>query len=245
MNVKCLFLLPFPHQAQENNIFMKFLIAEDEIDLQQTIARYLKQDGNVCEVASDYYEALEKLEIYEYDVIILDINLVTGSGLDLLRKIKREHKKTAIIIVSANNSLDDKLAGLDLGADDYITKPFDLAELNSRVKAVLRRGKFGGDDTIIFNEIKINTLTRLIYINDKSITLTRKEYDLLMFFITNQARVLSREIIAEHLWGDDSDLLNNFDFVYVHITNLRKKLGVNGPKYIKSVYGSGYRFMDE
>lgn len=224
---------------------MKFLIAEDEIELQQTIARYLEQDGNVCEVASDYYEALEKLELYDYDVIVLDINLVTGSGLDLLRKIKREHKKTAIIIVSANNSLEDKLAGLDLGADDYITKPFDLAELNSRVKAVLRRGKFGGDDTLIFNEIKINTITRLIYINDKSVTLTRKEYDLLLFFITNQARVLSREIIAEHLWGDDSDLLNNFDFVYVHITNLRKKLGVNGSKYIKSVYGSGYRFMDE
>lgn len=125
---------------------MKLLIAEDEIELQQTIARYLKQNGNVCEVASNYYEALEKLGIYYYDIIILDINLFTGSGLDLLRKIKKEHKKAAIIIVSANNSLEDKLSGLDLGADDYITKPFDLAELNSRVKAVLRRGKFGGDD---------------------------------------------------------------------------------------------------
>lgn len=224
---------------------MKLLIAEDEIELQQTIHRYLKQDENICEVASDYFEALEKLVIYEYDVIILDINLVTGSGLDLLKKIKKEHKKTAVIIVSANNSLDDKLTGLDLGADDYITKPFDLAELNSRIKAVMRRGKFGGDDTLIFNEIKINTFTRMVYVNNKTITLTRKEYDLLLFFITNQNRVLSREIIAEHLWGDDSDLLSNFDFVYVHINNLKKKLGVYGPKYIKSVYGSGYRFINE
>ena len=222
---------------------MKYLIAEDELELQQSIAAYLSSDGNVCETASDYDEALYKIELYDYDVIILDINLITGSGLDLLKKIKKQHKKVGVIIISANSSLEDKLEGLDLGADDYITKPFHLAELNSRIKAVLRRGQFGGDDTITFHEIRLDTLSRTAYVNDKSITLTRKEYDLLLFFITNQGRVLSKAIIAEHLWGDDSDLLDNFDFIYVHINNLRKKLTSEGAKYIQTAYGSGYKFI--
>jgi len=222
---------------------MKYLIAEDEKELQQSIATYLSHDANVCETASDYHEASEKLELYEYDVVVLDINLITGSGLDLLKKLKKQHKKCGIIIISANNSLDDKLQGLDLGADDYITKPFHLAELNSRIKAVLRRGQFGGEDTITFQEIRLDTLARSAYVDDKPITLTRKEYDLLLFFITNQGRVLSKAIIAEHLWGDDSDLLDNFDFIYVHINNLRKKLTKEGAKYIQTAYGSGYKFI--
>ena len=134
---------------------MKYLIAEDEKELQQSIATYLSHEANVCETASDYHEASEKLELYEYDIVILDINLVTGSGLDLLKKLKKQQKKCGVIIISANSSLDNKLEGLDLGADDYITKPFHLAELNSRIKAVLRRGQFGGDNTINFQEIKL------------------------------------------------------------------------------------------
>jgi DNA-binding response OmpR family regulator len=224
---------------------MKFLIAEDEHDLQQSIATYLERDGNICEVASDYIEASEKVSIYEYDVIVLDINLLTGSGLDVLKTIKKEKKNAGVIIISANNSLTDKLEGLDLGADDYITKPFHLAELNSRINAVLRRGKYGGSEIMEFNEIKIDTKSRAVYINDKAISLTRKEYDLLVFFISNKGRVLSKEIIAEHLWGDDSDLLDNFDFIYVHINNLRKKLTAEGAKYIKTAYGSGSKFIDE
>lgn len=222
---------------------MKYLIAEDEKELQQSIATYLSHDANVCETASDYHEASEKLELYEYDVVVLDINLITGSGLDLLKRLKKQHKKCGVIIISANNSLDDKLQGLDLGADDYITKPFHLAELNSRIKAVLRRGQFGGEDTITFQEIRLDTLARSAYVDDKPITLTRKEYDLLLFFITNQGCVLSKAIIAEHLWGDDSDLLDNFDFIYVHINNLRKKLTKEGAKYIQTAYGSGYKFI--
>ncbi|MCG2460375.1 response regulator transcription factor [Flavobacteriaceae bacterium F89] len=224
---------------------MKYLIAEDETALQQSIATYLERDGNVCEVASDYTEAAYKVDLYDYDVIVLDINLISGSGLDVLKKLKAENKKTGVIIISANNSLDDKLEGLDLGADDYITKPFHLAELNSRIKAVLRRGKFGGEETIIFNEIKMDTRSRTVYINNKMISLTRKEFDLLLFFMTNKDKVLSKEIIAEHLWGDHSDLLDNFDFIYVHINNLRKKLTNEGAKYIKTAYGSGYKFMEE
>ncbi|MGB5941311.1 MAG: response regulator transcription factor [Leeuwenhoekiella sp.] len=222
---------------------MKCLIAEDEKELQQAISAYLKQDGNVCETASDYVEASEKLDLYEYDIVILDVNLVTGNGLHLLKQIKKQNKRCGVIIISANTSLNDKLNGLDLGADDYITKPFHLAELNSRIKAVLRRGQFGGEDSITFHEIRLNTLSRSAYVDEKLITLTRKEYELLLFFITNQGRVLSKSIIAEHLWGDDSDLLDNFDFIYVHINNLRKKLTKAGAKYIQTAYGSGYKFI--
>lgn len=222
---------------------MKFLIAEDEKDLQQSIVCYLHSDGNVCEVASDFDEALYKIDLYDYDLVILDINLITGSGLDVLKRLKSDKKGAGVIIISANNSLDDKLKGLDLGADDYITKPFHLAELNSRVKAVLRRGKFGGDERIEFHEISIDTKSRTAYVNDSALSLTKKEYDLLLFFVTNQGRVLSKEIIAEHLWGDNSDLLDNFDFIYVHINNLRKKLTKEGAKYIKTAYGSGYKFI--
>jgi DNA-binding response OmpR family regulator len=224
---------------------MKYLIAEDEIELQQSIVTYLQRDGNLCEVASNFNEASEKVAMYDYDVIILDINLISGSGLDILKFIKKEKKDVGVIIISANNSLTDKLEGLDLGADDYITKPFHLAELNARINAVLRRGKYGGDELIEFNEIKIDTRSRTAYIDGKAMALTKKEYDLLVFFVSNKGRVLSKEIIAEHLWGDNSDLLDNFDFIYVHINNLRKKLTAEGAKYIKTAYGSGYKFIED
>ncbi|MFB9052526.1 response regulator transcription factor [Formosa undariae] len=224
---------------------MKYLIAEDEKDLQQFIVTYLQRDGNICEVASDFGEASEKAALYEYDVIILDINLITGSGLDVLKAIKKDKRRAGVIIISTNNSLTDKLEGLDLGADDYITKPFHLAELNSRINAVLRRGKFDGDEIMEFNEIRIDTKSRTVFIDGKAIFLTRKEYDLLVFFISNKGRVLSKEIIAEHLWGDDSDLLDNFDFIYVHINNLRKKMTAEDAKYIKTAYGSGYKFIEK
>ncbi len=222
---------------------MKILIAEDEIALQQSIVTYLEGDGNVCEVAANFGEAHYKVDLYEYDIIILDVNLVTGSGLEILKILKETRSSAGVIIISANNSLQDKLEGLDLGADDYLTKPFHLAELNSRIKAVLRRGTFGGNETIKFNEITIDTKSKTAYINDLHKPLTRKEYDLLLFFITNKGRVLSKEIIAEHLWGDHSDLIDNYDFIYVHINNLRKKLTEAGAKYIKTAYGSGYKFI--
>lgn len=221
---------------------MKYLIAEDENELRNSIATYLSNDGNVCETASDYLEASQKLELYEYDVVVLDINLVSGSGLQLLQKLKQQNKKCGVIIISANSSLEDKLTGLDLGADDYLTKPFHLAELNSRIKAITRRRQFGGNHAIVFNEIRVDTLARTVFILDSPIILTRKEYDLLLFFITNKNRILSKAIIAEHLWGDDSDLLDNFDFIYVHINNLRKKLTSKGAKYIQTAYASGYKF---
>ena len=224
---------------------MKILIVEDEKSLLQSIADYLERDGNICETASNYEDALYKIDLYTYDLIVLDINLISGSGLDILKLLKKNKSESATIIISANNSLEDKLKGLDLGADDYLTKPFHLAELNSRIKAVLRRGKFGGTEQLEFNEISIDTRSHTAYINEKKMALTRKEYDLLLFFITNKGRVLSKEIIAEHLWGDQSDLVDNFDFIYVHINNLRKKLTEAGAKYIKTAYGTGYKFLEE
>ncbi len=223
---------------------MKILIVEDEIELQQSIVIYLQKDGHICETASNFTEGSYKSDLYAYDIIILDINLLNGNGLDILKKLKKEHKQTGVIIISANTSLEDKLKGLDLGADDYLTKPFHLAELNSRIKAVLRRGQFEGNDVINFNEISLNTNSRNVLVNNEDIILTRKEFDLLLFFITNKNRVLSKEIIAEHLWGDHSDLLDNFDFIYVHINNLRKKMTPVGAKYIQTTYGSGYKFTD-
>lgn len=223
---------------------MKILIVEDEFELQQSIVTYLQKDGHICETASSFGEGSYKSEVYDYDIIILDINLLDGSGLDILRTLKKSPHKTGVIIISANSSLEDKLKGLDLGADDYLTKPFHLAELNSRIKAVLRRGQYEGNDLIAFNEISVNTTSRDVLINNMAVLLTRKEFDLLLFFITNKNRVLSKEIIAEHLWGDQSDLLDNFDFIYVHINNLRKKMTQVGAKYIQTTYGSGYKFTD-
>ena len=223
---------------------MKILIAEDEAEFRNAIVHYLESDGNLCETAADYNEAAYKVDLYEYDLLLLDLNLVTGNGLDILKMLRKGKKETAVIIISANNSLEDKLSGLDIGADDYLTKPFHLAELNSRIKAVLRRGKFGGDDSLVFNEIRVNTKSKSVFINDLPIALTRKEYDLLLFFMTNRDQVLSKEIIAEHLWGDHSDLMDNYDFIYVHINNLRKKLTDAGSKYIQTAYGSGYRFKE-
>ncbi|MEK6154030.1 response regulator transcription factor [Flavobacteriaceae bacterium 3-367] len=223
---------------------MKLLIAEDEVALQESIIKFLKREGFVCEAASNYDEALYKVSLYDYDVVVLDINLISGSGLDVLKALKKEGKKSGVIIISANNSLDDKLEGLDLGADDYITKPFHLTELNARIKAVLRRGKYGGDVCLVHNEITVNTEYRQAYVNDRTMPLTRKEYDLLVYFMVNKNRVLSKEVIAEHLWGDHIDLADNFDFIYVHINNLRKKLTKVAADYIKTVYGIGYRFTD-
>lgn len=223
---------------------MKILIAEDELSLQNSIKTFLEKDGNICETASDFDETSYRVSIYEYDIILLDLNLVSGNGLDILKMLRKNSSSAGVIIISANNSLEDKLNGLDLGADDYLTKPFHLAELNSRIKAVLRRGKFGGNDFINFHEIKINTKSKSAAVNGNRMDLTRKEFDLLLFFVTNKSRVLSKEMIAEHLWGDHSDMLDNFDFIYVHINNLRKKLG-KPAEYIKTAYGTGYVFTDE
>jgi len=224
---------------------MKILIIEDEEELSEVIGNYLTGAGYICEQAKNLEMAVEKVSIYEYDILLLDIGLPDGNGLDLINTIKKIRPKTGIIIVSAKNSLDDKINGLDLGADDYMIKPFQLSELNSRIKAVLRRRHFDGLNLVRFNEITVDTESKTVSVNGQALTLTRKEYDLLLFFLVNKNRLLTKEAIAEHLWGDHIDLADNFDFIYTHMNNLRKKIMARGgTDYIKTVYGMGYKFTD-
>jgi len=224
---------------------MKILIVEDELELLAEIKYFLLQENFLCETASSFDEADEKLSIYEYDVAVIDITLPGGSGLQLIEKLQKQNNNTGIIIISAKNSLDDKLYGLDTGADDYLTKPFHMAELNSRIKAILRRRKFDGQNEIEYHEIVISPETGVVNINSKQIILTKKEYELLVFFIGNKNRLLTKESIAEHLWGENIDLADNYDFVYVHINNLRRKIiTAGGRDYLKTIYGMGYKLTD-
>jgi DNA-binding response OmpR family regulator len=222
---------------------MKILIIEDEIELLIAISNFLTKENFICELAENFRKADEKLSIYEYDIVLLDITLPDGNGLLLLQTIKKQQKRAGVIIISAKNSLDDKINGLDLGADDYLTKPFHLSELNSRIKAVLRRKKFDGSDIIAFNEMSINTDSKTVSIKGKELALTKKEYELLLFFLINKNRVLTKEAIAEHLWEDNIDVADSFDFIYTHLNNIRRKIKqAGGTDYIKTIYGMGYKF---
>lgn len=222
---------------------MKLLIVEDELELLNATTGYLEKEDFVCETAPNFFEAEDKLISYKYDVVILDINLPDGNGLDLLKFIKEKSPETGVLIVSAKDSLDDRLKGLDLGADDYITKPFHLAELNSRVNSLLRRRKFEGSNNIVYQEIEIDPVAKQAIVNEVTLDLTKKEYFLLLYFITNKNRVLTKEAIAEHLWGDNIDMVDNFDFIYTHMRNLRKKLKKSGANdYLQTIYGLGYKF---
>ncbi len=225
---------------------MKILIVEDEKNLLETVTAFLQKEGFVCEMADSYFAAEDKLAAFDYDIIILDITLPDGNGLDLLQKIKTSDNGAGILIVSARNSLDDKLKGLDLGADDYITKPFHLSELNSRIRAVLRRRKFNGTKELVFREFRLLPEQREVFVEDKKLLLTPKEYELLLYFVINKNRVLTRQSIAEHLWGDYMEMADRFDFVYTHLNNLRKKIRQSGGNnYIKTVYGIGYKMETE
>lgn len=222
---------------------MKVLIVEDNFELADNIHRFLGREGYICEDAATYQQAINKLVSFKYDSIILDIMLPDGNGLKLLEFIKNENLPGNILIISAKNALDDKIAGLDLGADDYLTKPFHLPELHARLKAIHRRNQQSGERILIFNEIEINTDTLEVRVNSSLLDLTRKEFDLLLYFITNKHRVITRQSVAEHLWGDYTDNLANFDFVYQHVKNLRKKISsAGGEDYISTVYGLGYKF---
>jgi DNA-binding response OmpR family regulator len=222
---------------------MKVLIIEDEQELSDSITEYLAGEKFVCEVAATFDTAMEKISLYDYTCIILDINLPGGSGLDILKELKRNNKTDGVLIVSAKNSLDDRVYGLKAGADDYLSKPFYLPELSARVAAITRRKNFDGNNIITFDELQLNLLDKTAIVNGKVIDLTRKEYDLLLYFISNKNKVISKSAIAEHLWGDDMDIADNYDFIYSHIKNLRKKLLASGcPDYIKSIYGMGYKF---
>lgn len=222
---------------------MKILVVEDEQTLRESIAAYLSTQHYLCEVAGNYRAALNKIESFPYDCIVLDLMLPDGNGLKLLEAIKRDKRADGVIILSARNELDDKLAGLQLGADDYLTKPFHLAELGLRIAAIIRRKNFAGAKNIQFEGLSINTEGRTVNVHGKELPLTQKEFDLLLYFVINKNRVLSKNAIAEHLWGDDMDAADSHNFIYTHIKNLRRKLEAAGAgDYIKSLYGTGYKF---
>jgi DNA-binding response OmpR family regulator len=222
---------------------MKILIVEDEPALNKSMVDYLSSQQYLCESVSNYDDALEKVELYHYDCIVLDIMLPGGNGLQILQALKDANKTDGVIIISAKNELDDKIRGLSLGADDYLTKPFHLSELSVRIAAIIRRKNVQGSNLLVFEEIAIDVPAKAVTVNKTSIVLTRKEYELLLYFIVNKNRVLSKNTIAEHLWGDDMDMADNYDFIYAHIKNLRKKLLQAGAAdYLQSLYGMGYKF---
>ena len=222
---------------------MKILIIEDEPTLNKSMADYLSSQQYLCETAGSYHEGLEKIALYQYDCIVLDIMLPDGNGLQLLKELKAAGKNDGVIILSAKNELDDKLLGLNLGADDYLTKPFHLSELSVRIAAIIRRKNQSGSNLLEFEEITIDVPARSASVNKTDLILTRKEYELLVYLVINKNRVLSKNTIAEHMWGDDMDMADNYDFIYAHIKNLRKKLLAAGAgDYIQSVYGMGYKF---
>ncbi|MGO3183251.1 MAG: response regulator transcription factor [Aequorivita sp.] len=225
---------------------MKILIVEDEPQMLENMTKNLEAEGFLVESATNYVQARDRIGVYEYDCILLDINLPDGNGLELLKIIKKKGLEDGVIIVSARDSLDDKLQGLDLGADDYLPKPFHMAELRARVKAVLRRRNFEGQDELKLGNTAINTSNRTLFIDKKEVELNRKEYDVLLYLASNKDRLVNKTALAEHVWGDNIDQADSFDFIYSQIKNLRKKLDSHSADIeIKAVYGIGYKMQNK
>jgi DNA-binding response OmpR family regulator len=221
---------------------MKILIIEDEKELSKSMVAYLKAENFHCDVANNFREAMEKTESFDYDCILLDISLPDGNGLQVLKELKANHKTDGVIIISALDSMDNRITGLNLGADDYLPKPFHLPELVARITAIIRRRKFDGSSMLTLNEISLDTNAKIVTVNSRPVDLTRTEYDLLLYLVTNKNRVVSKNAIAERISGDEAEIFNNFDFIYAHMKNLKKKLASAGSAdYIKAVYGMGYK----
>ena len=224
---------------------MKILLVEDEKELAITTYQFLIKEGHICDLAPTLSDALNMVDL-DYDLIILDINLPDGNGLDVIKRVKSKSYSTGIIVVSARNSIDNKVEGLELGADDYLTKPFHLSELNARLKSLVRRVQFKGEEEINFNELKVVPSQMKVTVNESLIDLTKKEFDLLIYLIANKNRILTKTAIGEHLSKDLADYGFTDDFIYTHVKNLRKKLLKAGcGDYIQNVYGAGYKFTDE
>ena len=224
---------------------MKILVVEDEPSLQEVIRNTLEKERYIVEVADNLNGAIEKTGVYDYDCILLDIMLPDGSGLELLQHLKQNRKKENVIIISAKDSIDDKIAGLDLGADDYLAKPFHLAELVARVRSVLRRKHRDGEHTISVGNVTLFPDNFMVQVAGNPLELSRKEYDILHYFINRNGRLVSKSALAEAVWGDYIDQADNYDFIYAQMKNLRKKLADAGADVeIKAVYGAGYKLVE-
>jgi len=222
---------------------VKVLIIEDEPELAASITDYLSGESYLCETAASFRQALEKINAFEYDCILLDLMLPGGNGLDILQEIKHRKREEGVIIISAKDAVEDKIKGLQIGADDYISKPFHLAELAARIYSLIRRKQFNNTNVLRQEEIEVNLLAKTVHVHGKVVNFTRKELDLLLYFMANRNRVVSKTALAEHLSGDIADMLDSHDFVYAHIKNLKKKLAEAGAtNYLKTIYGSGYKW---
>lgn len=225
---------------------MKILIVEDESALRELIQRSLEKERYVVEAVGDFTSAIRKIEDYDYDCILLDIMLPDGNGLTLLEQLKKRHKRENVIIISAKDSLEDKVQGLELGADDYLPKPFHLAELNARIRSVIRRHQQEGEAEIRLENIRMVPHQFQTFVNDKAVELNRKEYDILLYFVNRPGRLVNKSTLAESVWGDHIDQVDNYDFIYAQIKNLRKKLKEAGSiPELKAVYGFGYKMTVE
>jgi len=223
---------------------MKLLIIEDEQELLDLMLRYLKREGYVCESANTFNDGYKKINNYEYDCAVIDLNLPGGDGLKLVNLLREDNTHAGIVIISARDTVDDRISGLDIGADDYLTKPFNLSELNARIKAVLRRKTNQFSKELKFENLSINLDERKVVASDKVLQLTKKEYNILLYLARNKNRIVTKDSIAEHLWGDYMDDAVSFDFIYAHVKNLRKKLAENDcGDFLKTVYGIGYKFQ--
>lgn len=223
---------------------MKILIIEDEPQMLENMRQTLEREQYTVETASNYTTANDKIGVYDYDCILLDITLPDGNGLELLKLLKQQGKEDGVIIVSAKDSLDDRIKGLNLGADDYLPKPFHMAELHARVKAIVRRRNFEGKNQIEIGNVSIDPESRSIFIRNKEVVLNRKEFDVLTYMISNKTRLVTKTALAEHVWGDHIDQTDSFDFIYSQIKNLRKKLAdADATIEIEAVYGVGYKLQ--
>lgn len=224
---------------------MKILVIEDNVELLKDIQVFLEEEGNICEIAPSYKSAYDKIGFFPYDILIVDITLSDGNGLDIIKAVKKENIDAGIIIISAKNALEDKIYGLEIGADDYLTKPFYLTELNARIKALYRRKVYQGNRELFFNEIRIKPDSYEVFVKDQLLNLTKKEFDIIHFFVVNKHRLLTKEAIAEHLWGDHIEMADSYKFIYTHLANLRKKIAkLGGNNYLQSIYSVGYKFTD-
>ena len=222
---------------------MKILLIEDDDRTASFIIKGLKQAGYTVNHASDGEDGLHFAETQEHDLAIVDIMLPKLDGLSLISRLRQKKITTPVIVLSAKNSVDDRIKGLQSGGDDYLVKPFAFSELLARIQSLIRRKNFDGKNILNYHEIKININAKAVFIKNNAITLTAKEYELLLFFIANKNKVVTKNAIAEHLWGDDMDQSDSFDFIYTHIKNLRKKMiDKGGEDYIKTIYGIGYNF---
>ena len=223
---------------------MKLLIIEDEASLQELMTATLKKEGYVVENAMDYNEAIDKLGAYSYDCVLLDLNLPGGNGLDILEYIKRRCSKLNVIIISARDSIDDKVRGLELGADDYLAKPFHLAELSARIRSVARRSRNDGDLSYRAGNVVLEDVSQRLTVAGKEVSLLKKEFDILKYFLMRPGHTVDKAVLAEAVWGDHIDQSDDFQFVYAQMKNLRRKLSEAGADIeIKSIYGFGYKLL--